>query len=112
MLGTLIFGVIISGFTFLSVDAYYQEIVKGVIIVGRGRRSTSTAAKAARLSPISLSHLGEGASQYVLKKPPKGRNKGQLRNIGLRPYRSAARPNIRPTRAPNWSASTHGRQGR
>lgn len=34
MLGALIFGVIISGFTFLRLDAYYQEMVKGVIIVG------------------------------------------------------------------------------
>ena len=34
MLGALIFGVIISGFTFLKLDAYYQEMVKGVIIVG------------------------------------------------------------------------------
>jgi inositol transport system permease protein len=32
-LGALIFGVIISGFTFLKLDAYYQEMVKGVIIV-------------------------------------------------------------------------------
>ncbi|NBT52678.1 MAG: ABC transporter permease, partial [Marivivens sp.] len=34
VLGSLIFGVIISGFTFLRLDAYYQEMVKGVIIVG------------------------------------------------------------------------------
>ncbi len=33
-IGALIFGVIISGFTFLKLDAYYQEMVKGVIIVG------------------------------------------------------------------------------
>ena len=33
-LGALIFGVIISGFTFLKLDAYYQEMVKGAIIVG------------------------------------------------------------------------------
>ena len=33
-LGMLIFGVIISGFTFLRIDAYYQEMIKGVIIVG------------------------------------------------------------------------------
>ena len=33
-LGALIFGVIISGFTFMRLDAYYQEMVKGVIIVG------------------------------------------------------------------------------
>jgi len=32
-LGMLIFGVIISGFTFLRLDAYYQEMIKGVIIV-------------------------------------------------------------------------------
>ena len=32
-LGALIFGVIISGFTFLKLDAYYQEMVKGIIIV-------------------------------------------------------------------------------
>jgi inositol transport system permease protein len=34
VLGALIFGVIISGFTFLKLDAYYQEMVKGAIIVG------------------------------------------------------------------------------
>ncbi|MDX8440943.1 ABC transporter permease [Mesorhizobium australafricanum] len=34
VIGSLIFGVIISGFTFLRLDAYYQEMVKGVIIVG------------------------------------------------------------------------------
>ena len=33
VLGALIFGVIISGFTFMRLDAYYQEMVKGVIIV-------------------------------------------------------------------------------
>ncbi len=33
MIGTVILGVMTSGFTFLRVDAYYQEIVKGVIIV-------------------------------------------------------------------------------
>jgi Ribose/xylose/arabinose/galactoside ABC-type transport systems, permease components len=34
VLGALIFGVIISGFTFMRLDAYYQEMVKGMIIVG------------------------------------------------------------------------------
>lgn len=50
VLGALIFGVIISGFTFLRLDAYYQEMVKGVIIVGavvldqwRQRRAASRA---------------------------------------------------------------------
>ena len=33
MIGTIILGVMTSGFTFLRVDAYYQEIVKGIIIV-------------------------------------------------------------------------------
>ncbi len=33
VLGALIFGVIISGFTFLRLDAFYQEMVKGIIIV-------------------------------------------------------------------------------
>lgn len=33
VLGAMIFGVIISGFTFLRIDAYYQEMIKGVIIV-------------------------------------------------------------------------------
>jgi len=33
VIGTLILGVMTSGFTFLQIDAYYQEIVKGVIIV-------------------------------------------------------------------------------
>ncbi|HHY48687.1 MAG TPA: ABC transporter permease [Alphaproteobacteria bacterium] len=33
VLGALIFGVIISGFTFLRIDAYYQEMIKGAIIV-------------------------------------------------------------------------------
>ena len=33
LIGTLILGVVTSGFTFLRIDAYYQEIVKGGIIV-------------------------------------------------------------------------------
>lgn len=33
VVGVIILGVMSSGFTFLRVDAYYQEIVKGVIIV-------------------------------------------------------------------------------
>lgn len=33
VIGTIILGVMTSGFTFLRVDAYYQEIVKGLIIV-------------------------------------------------------------------------------
>lgn len=33
MIGMVIFGVIISGFTFLRLDAYYQEMLKGIIIV-------------------------------------------------------------------------------
>jgi len=41
-LGMLIFGVIISGFTFLRINAYYQEMIKGVIIV------TAVAADVAR----------------------------------------------------------------
>ena len=32
-IGTIILGVVTSGFTFLKVGAYYQEIVKGMIIV-------------------------------------------------------------------------------
>ena len=32
-IGMLIFGIIISGFTFLRLDAYYQEMIKGGIIV-------------------------------------------------------------------------------
>ena len=33
VIGVIILGVVTSGFTFLRVDAYYQEIVKGGIIV-------------------------------------------------------------------------------
>ncbi|HBT69800.1 MAG TPA: ABC transporter [Agrobacterium sp.] len=33
VIGTVILGLMMSGFTFLRVDAYYQEIVKGLIIV-------------------------------------------------------------------------------
>ena len=33
VVGTIILGVVTSGFTFLRIDAYYQEIVKGMIIV-------------------------------------------------------------------------------
>ncbi|MCX8997009.1 ABC transporter permease [Rhizobiaceae bacterium BDR2-2] len=33
VIGTMILGLMMSGFTFLRVDAYYQDIVKGVIIV-------------------------------------------------------------------------------
>jgi len=50
VIGTLILGVVTSGFTFLRIDAYYQEIVKGAIIVvavvadqyRRRRRLTAT----------------------------------------------------------------------
>jgi inositol transport system permease protein len=34
VIGTVILGVMTSGFTFLRIDAYYQEIIKGVVIVG------------------------------------------------------------------------------
>ena len=34
IIGVCILGVITSGFTFLRIDFYYQEIVKGIIIVG------------------------------------------------------------------------------
>jgi inositol transport system permease protein len=47
VLGAMIFSVIISGFTSIRLDPYYQEMVKGAIIVGavildqwRQRRST------------------------------------------------------------------------
>jgi inositol transport system permease protein len=33
VIGTIILGVVTSGFTFLRIDAYYQEIVKGMIII-------------------------------------------------------------------------------
>jgi len=33
VVGTIILGVVTSGFTFLRIDAYYQEIVEGMIIV-------------------------------------------------------------------------------
>ena len=33
MVGALILGVMTSGFTFLGVDAYIQDIVKGLIII-------------------------------------------------------------------------------
>lgn len=33
MIGVLILGVMTSGFTFIRIDAYYQEMVKGAIIV-------------------------------------------------------------------------------
>lgn len=33
VIGTIILGVLTSGFTFLNVDAHYQEIIKGIVIV-------------------------------------------------------------------------------
>jgi inositol transport system permease protein len=33
VIGVLILGVLTSGFTFIRLDAYYQEMVKGAIIV-------------------------------------------------------------------------------
>ena len=33
VLGTVILGVLTSGFTFLRLDAYYQEIIKGAVII-------------------------------------------------------------------------------
>jgi len=48
VLGAAIFSVIISGFTSIRLDAYYQDMVKGMIIVGavvldqwRQRRATA-----------------------------------------------------------------------
>jgi inositol transport system permease protein len=50
VIGALIFSVIISGFTSIRLDAYYQDMVKGAIIVGavvldqwRQRRAASGA---------------------------------------------------------------------
>ena len=34
LFGVLILGVITSGFVFMRIDAYYQDMVKGAIIVG------------------------------------------------------------------------------
>lgn len=34
VLGTVILGVMTSGFTFLRIDAYYQEIITGAVIIG------------------------------------------------------------------------------
>jgi len=50
VIGALILGVMLSGFTFLRVDAYYQDIIKGAIIVvavvvdmhRQGKRSKKT----------------------------------------------------------------------
>ncbi len=33
VIGTIILGIMTSGFTFLRVDAFYQEIIKGIIII-------------------------------------------------------------------------------
>jgi len=33
VIGTVILGVMTSGFTFLGIDSYIQDIVKGIIIV-------------------------------------------------------------------------------
>ena len=33
VIGTVILGVLTSGFTFLNVDAHYQEIIKGAVII-------------------------------------------------------------------------------
>ena len=33
LIGTVILGVLTSGFTFLRIDAYYQEIMNGMVIV-------------------------------------------------------------------------------
>ena len=33
VIGTVILGVLTSGFTFLNVDAHYQEIIKGGVII-------------------------------------------------------------------------------
>jgi inositol transport system permease protein len=33
LIGTVILGVLTSGFTFLNVDAHYQEIIKGAVII-------------------------------------------------------------------------------
>ena len=50
VIGTAILGVLTSGFTFLRIDAYYQEIIKGMLIVvavitDRYRQRTSHSAR-------------------------------------------------------------------
>ncbi len=48
VLGALIFGVITSGFTFLGIDAYYQQIIKGGIIVSAVVADVARQKRAAR----------------------------------------------------------------
>jgi fructose transport system ATP-binding protein len=66
VLGALIFGVIISGFTFLRLDAYYQEMVKGAIIVGavvldqwRQRRARTGHERGGAMSELRLHDMGD-----------------------------------------------------
>jgi inositol transport system permease protein len=33
VIGAVILGILTSGFTFLNVDAHYQEIIKGAVII-------------------------------------------------------------------------------
>ena len=57
VIGTIILGVVTSGFTFLKVGAYYQEIVKGMIIVDRRRhRPASPEQEAKSLTAHPFEH--------------------------------------------------------
>jgi inositol transport system permease protein len=50
VIGVLILGVMMSGFTFIRIDAYYQEMVKGAIIVAAELSPCFAHAKGHRLS--------------------------------------------------------------
>ena len=57
VIGVCILGVITSGFTFLRIDFYYQEIVKGMIIVGAVMLDQRRQTKRCHRSPRQRSHL-------------------------------------------------------
>ena len=115
VLGALIFGVIISGFTFLRLDAYYQEMVKGVIIVGavvldqwrqrRARRETEEAKpmsgrSSSKTEGLTKHYGGVHALEDCQLRAPQGRarrhhGRQRRRQVDLRApdhRRRAARP--------------------
>ena len=63
VIGAVILGILTSGFTFLNVDAHYQEIIKGGVIVAavvadqyRQRRAQGSVKVASKLLAVRFAH--------------------------------------------------------
>ncbi len=73
VIGALILGVMASGFTFVGVDAYIQDIIKGLIIGGRRHRPIPQQAQAQALIRLKGQHItpcGRGQAPPTMDHQP------------------------------------------